>query len=137
MISQTGITENHTLQPELERKHKETVDWLSSIILWQKELAFFQTILDGTAQYFRSPEDKKKLSRFQNLFMYYHADLLIELRTKLRNHERHLTDIFSKKDIRNNPYHTEHEPLMTELEEFSKQFVQLKKDFFEFIEKIK
>lgn len=59
MVSVTGITENHTLQPSLEEKHKETLNWLSFIKLWQKELAFFQTILDGTGHYFESPEDKK------------------------------------------------------------------------------
>ncbi|MGC1241310.1 MAG: hypothetical protein WA874_06970 [Chryseosolibacter sp.] len=137
MVSVTGITENHTLQPSLEEKHKETLNWLSFIKLWQKELAFFQTILDGTGHYFESPEDKKKLSRFQNLFMYYHAELLLELRTKLRNHESNLAKIFSRNMVNDNPYYSEHDPLMAEMGDFSKHFSELKKDFFTFIEKIK
>ena len=136
MISTTETREPHALQPELDSKHKETLTWLSSIKLWQKELAFFQTILDGTAQYFKSPEDKKKVSRFQNLFMYYHADLLLELRTKLRNHESLLARIFSGKEVIEDLYQSEHGPLMSELDEFSRQFTELKGDFFKFIEKI-
>lgn len=138
MVSVTGITENHILQPSLEEKHKETLNWLSFIKHWQKELTFFQTILDGTAQYFDTAEDKKKLSRFQNLFMYYHAELLLEMRTKLKNHESNLAKIFSGTTVVNdNPYYNEHEPLMTELEQFSNHFKELKKEFFAFIEKIK
>lgn len=136
MISTTETREPLIIQPELDSKHKETLNWLSSIKLWQKELAFFQTILDGTVQYFKSPEDKKKVSRFQNLFMYYHADLLLELRTKLRNHESLLVRIFSGKEVIEDLYQSEHGPLMSELEQFSRQFTELKGDFFKFIEKI-
>jgi hypothetical protein len=138
MVSVTGITENHILKPSLEEKHKETLNWLSFIKLWQKELTFFQTILDGTAQYFHAAEDKKKLSRFQNLFMYYHAELLLEMRTKLKNHESNLAKIFTSNMVVNdNPYYIEHEPLMTEMGEFSKHFKELKNEFFTFIERIK
>lgn len=137
MTSLTGISEDRILAPELERMHKETSDWLSSIKLWQKELSFFQTILDGTAHYFTTPEDKKKVSRFQNLIIYYHAEVLPELRTKLRNHESHLGELFTGKDPGTNPYYGEHPGVMGELEAFSKQFAELKNDFFKFIEKLK
>lgn len=128
---------NHTLQASLESKHKETLDGLSTIKLWQKELSFFQTLLDGAAKYFDSPEDKKKISRFQNLFLYYHAELLIAFRAKLRNHELHLADIMRNLNASDSPYYTEHTQLMTELEGFSKQFAGLKDEFFKFIERIK
>ena len=117
--------------------HKETSDWLSFIKLWRKELSFFQTILDGTAHYFTTPEDKKKVSRFQNLILYYHAEVLLELRTKLRNHESHLGELFTRKNAGANPYYPEHPSVMGELESFSKQFAELKNDFFKFIEKLK
>ncbi len=137
MISRTGTNENQTIEPELESMHQETSDWISSIKLWQKELSFFQTMLDGTAHYFTSPEDKKKVSRFQNLIMYYHAEVLIELRTKLRNHESHLGELFTKKNADINPYYPEHPSIMSELDAFSRQFAELKNDFFKFIEKLK
>jgi len=137
MIAINGTSGNPTHLSELESKHKETLDWLSSIKLWQKELAFFQTILDGTAHYFKTPEDKKKVSRFQNLFLYYHAEVLLELRTKLRNHDNHLANIFSKNYSSENNYNNEHEVVMSELRAFSKQFGELKNDFFKFIEKLK
>ena len=137
MISTTETREPLTIQPELDSKHKETLAWLSSIKLWQKELAFFQTILDGTAHYFTSPEDKKKVSRFQNLIMYYHADVLIDLRTKLRNHESHLLSIMTEKNVSDSPYYQEHESIMSELQVFSETFAELKNDFFKFVEKLK
>jgi hypothetical protein len=136
MISTASTTGNHTLESELEIKHKETLDWLSSIKLWQKELAFFQTILDGTARYFKTPEDKKKVSRFQNLFLYYHAELLLELRAKLRKHENHLATIVSKHYSSESNYFNEHEVVISEMEQFSKLFAELKNDFFRFIEKV-
>lgn len=137
METLTGIPGNFTLQPALQDKHRETLNWLSSIKLWQKELAYFQTILDGTAHYFESTNDKKKISRFQNLFMYYHAEVLIELRTKLRNHESHLARIMTRKNVSDSDYFREHNLVIPELEEFSKHFTELKNDFFRFIEKIK
>lgn len=137
MATVTGTTENEVVSPVLEEKHRETVNWLSAIKLWQKELAFFQTILDGTAHFFTTAEDKKKISRFQNLFMYYHAELLLEFRTRLRNHDNQLANMLSKGTVTEAAYLNEHQPLMAELEQFSKSFTELKSDFYKFLEKIK
>ncbi|HET9487950.1 MAG TPA: hypothetical protein VFO54_10960 [Chryseosolibacter sp.] len=137
MISVVGTTGDHALQPALEEKHKETTKWISSIKLWQKELAFFQTLLDGTVQYFTTADDKKKVSRFQNLFMYYHVEVLPELRVKLRVNERHLGNALTDMNVSDSAYYEEHKSIMSELEQFSKTFAELRNDFFKFIEKIK
>lgn len=125
------------VNPVLEEKHRETIVWFSTIKLWQKELTFFQSMLEETAHLVRKPEDRKKVSRFQNLFIYYHAELLLELRTKLRNHETLLMNILTKGAADQDAYLKDHEPLMTELAQFSKVFTDLKKDFFTFVERTK
>lgn len=46
MVSVTSTTDNYILQPGLLSKHRQTLDWLSSAVLWKKELALFQKLLD-------------------------------------------------------------------------------------------
>lgn len=71
------------------------------------------------AHVFPSIKDKKSISHFQNLFIYYRAEVVTDLREKLLKHESRLADI------------------MTKREQFSKQFTALNNDFFKFIEKLK
>lgn len=37
MISVTSVTDNYILQPTLLNKHKKTLEWLSTAVLWKSE----------------------------------------------------------------------------------------------------
>src|SRR5690349_12655805 len=90
MISVTAVTDKYILQPTLIAKHKETLDWLSAAVLWKRELAFFQKLLDKYGPLFTSPENKKQLGHFQNLIIYYNGELVNALTSQLRHHEKKL-----------------------------------------------
>ncbi len=131
-----GATENYILQPALLDKHRDTLNCLSSTMLWISEISFFQKMLDGTAQLFTLPADQKMVIHFQDLFMYYHVDVIWGLRKKLLALEIRLASLMLNKEISDNLYYTEHKSLMSELNQFSTTFREMKNDFFKFIEKL-
>lgn len=136
MISVTSITDRYILQPSLLQKHKTTLNWLSAIALWKREVTFFQKLIDRYAPGFTTPEAKKELGHFQSLITYYHGQLLIELSATLRNHERKLAEILETRNESDTRYFKEHEGIMNELEAFQTQFSSLKEELFNRIEKI-
>ena len=135
MISVTSATNRYIVQPTLLNKHRKTLEWLSSAVLWKHELAFFQKLLDQYAPKFSAVEDKQKIDHFQNIVLYYRGELINELTDKLRLHEKKLADMLERKNESKTEYFKEHDALMNELESFNKQFVQYKEEFFEFIER--
>ena len=88
MISPLSVTDRYIIQPTLIGKHKKTMEWISAAVLWKNEMAFFQKILDKFALKFSSAEDKKAVSHFQSIITYYNSELLNDVTTKLRHHEK-------------------------------------------------
>ena len=136
MISVTSGTNEYILQPSLLEKHRRTLNWLSSSLLWQREFNFFQKLLDQNAAKATSVDEKKKIDHFQNLIIYYNNELIPEFRKKLRDHENRLADMLKTKNELKIQYFKEHETLMQELESFNIRFVEYKEELFEFIEKL-
>ena len=136
MISVTSGTNEYILQPSLLEKHRITLNWLSSSLLWQREFNFFQKLLDQNAGKLTSVDGKKKIDHFQNLIIYYNGELIPELRKKLRDHENRLADMLKTKNELKTQYFKEHETLMQELESFNIRFVEYKEELFEFIERL-
>ena len=136
MVSVTSGTNEYILQPSLLEKHRRTLNWLSSTLLWQREFNFFQKLLDQNAAKFTSVDDKKKIDHFQNLIIYYLGELIPELRKKLRDHENRLADMLKTKNELKTQYFKEHQTVMQELESFNIRFVEYKEELFEFIEKL-
>lgn len=136
MISVTAGTNEYILQPSLLEKHRKTLNWLSSTILWQREFNFFQKLLDQNAMKLTSVDDKKKIDHFQNLIIYYNGELIPEFQKKLRDHENRLADMLKTKNELKTQYFKEHEAIMQALESFNIRFVEYKEELFEFIEKL-
>jgi len=136
MISVTAVTDNYILQAPLLLKHKQTLEWLSASILWKRELAFFQKLLDKYAAQVKEPEDKKKIEHFQNVTVYYRYELIDTFASRLRQHEKNLAEMLESRDETKIDYIKEHEGLMNELEALSKQFTQNKEELYSFIETV-
>ena len=136
MISVTSVTNDYILQPSLIEKHRRTLNWLSATVLWQREMNFFQKLLDENASKVTGVDDKKKIDHFQNLIIYYNGDLILTLRKKLRGHECNLADMLKEKNELKTEYFKEHDVIMQELESFSNSFAEYKAELFEFIEKV-
>ncbi len=136
MISVTSVTDKYILQPLLIGEHRRTLDWLSSTVLWNKELNFFQKLLDKYAGKFVEVEDKKKVDHFQSIVTYYKLEVLVNLSEKLRNHERKLADMLETRDETKTEYFKEHADLMKELESANIQLSHYKDELFSFIEKV-
>lgn len=135
MISPISVTRNYILQPELLEKHTRTVNWLSASLLWKGELTFFQKTLDEHAAFFTSPDDKKQVAYFQELLLYYKDVAVVELRSRLRNHEARLASMLETKNEANVQYYKEHDNIMQKLEMFSILFKRFRNDFLLFMEK--
>ena len=134
MISVTSTTDKYILQPSLVIKHKKSLEWLSAAVLWKRELAFFQKLLDQYSPKFTLVEDKKRIDHFQCLITYYSAELIDSLTSRLRLHEKRLAQMLELRDELKTEYLKEHDGLMNELEALNIQFIEYKKEFFQFIE---
>jgi hypothetical protein len=136
MVSVISGTNEYILQPSLLEKHRITLNWLSSTLLWQREFNFFQKLLDQNAPKLTSVDEKKKIDHFQNLIIYYNSELIPEFRKKLRDHEHRLADMLKTKNELKTQYFKEHETIMQELESFNIRFVEYKEELFDFIEQL-
>jgi hypothetical protein len=136
MISVTSITDNYILQPTLLDKHRKTLEWLSTAILWKLELGFFQKMLDQYASSVSTIEGKKRLDHFQNVIIYYKNELIDTFSSRLRLHEKKLAEMLESRDETKTEYFKEHDGLMSELEALNSQFNQNKEELFSFIEKV-
>lgn len=135
MISVTSVTDKYILQPSLLSKHRSSLDWISATVLWKRELAFFQKLLDQHASKFPSSEDKKRIDHFQSIITYYNGELIDSFATRLRLHEKKLAEMLHSQNELNTGYFKEHDALMGELETLSAQFAEYKEEVFAFIEK--
>lgn len=134
MISVTSVTDRYALQPGIIIKHKKSLEWLSSTVLWKREFSFFQKLLDQYATKFSSADDKKKIGHLQSIITYYGGELIDSYAAKLREHEKRLAQALEDRDETQTRYFMEHDALMGELESLHGQIVQYKEEFFHFIE---
>ena len=134
MVSVLASTGRYILQPSIVEMHTTTLEWLSALELWKKEVQFFQKLLDQHTAQISSPEIKKQVDHFQHLITYYGGELISLLRKKLHQHESSLAHLLQEADETETGYFYEHKSLMEELESFRKTFYQFKHDYIEFIE---
>jgi hypothetical protein len=131
MVIVMNANGNHASQSELIEKHTETVDWLSSSILWKSELQNFQNMLEERALHTFSKAGKVDADHFQLMILHYLSEIE-KLRGKLRHHETILGKLLESNDVSPNQGGEEHEYLMNLLESFSKTYKQFRKEFFQF-----
>jgi hypothetical protein len=123
------------LQTSVTNLHNQSLEWLSATVLWKREVAFFQKLLDTYSPNFSALSDKKKIDHFQNIITYYGGELIDTFRKKIKDHEHKLADLLQQTNEADAEYFQEHITLIDELISFSKQFAELKHDFFSFIER--
>ncbi|MDZ7646484.1 MAG: hypothetical protein U5K54_04520 [Cytophagales bacterium] len=131
LLSTTG---KYLLQPSLMEMHHNSLEWLSTTVLWKQEVAFFQKLLDRHSPQVTSLDDKKRVSHFQNVITYYGGELIDTLRKKIKVHEHKLADRLKELKTADAEYYQEHGELMEELSAFMKTFNSFKSDFFSFID---
>jgi hypothetical protein len=135
MVSVLASTGRYILQPSLVEMHTTTLEWLSALELWKKEVQFFQKLLDQHTTQISSPDIKKQVDHFQHLITYYGGELISLLRKKLHQHESHLARMLREQNESDTEYFHEHKGNMEEVEAFRKTFYQFKHDYIEFIER--
>jgi hypothetical protein len=136
MISVTSVTDRYVLQPTTIARHKKTLEWLSATVLWKREMAFFQKLLDQYAPRYTSEQDKQQVDHFQSIILYYKGELIDATAAKLRQHELRLAEALEKRDETKVQYFSEHDTLMKELEAMNDQVAQYKEELLTFIEKV-
>lgn len=135
MISVLAPTGKYILQPSLQEMHSTSLQWLSALELWKKEVGFFQKLLDRHTEQITDANVKKQVDHFQHLITYYGGELISRLRKRLHQHEGSLARMLREMDESDTQYFHEHQGIMDELSSFQKTFYQFKHDFIEFIER--
>jgi hypothetical protein len=135
MISVTATTGKYILQPSLVTMHQESLNWISAIELWKRELSFFQKLLDQHAPKMTNVEFKKQIDHYQNLITYYRGELVDTLRKNLRDHEHRLASMLQELNEADVEYFKEHQGVIEKVSSFQKVFAEFKHGFFEFIER--
>ena len=125
------------LERSLSDTHKVNQQWASKIELWKLELTFFQKLLDIYGPNCENIDQKKEMDHFQNLLIYYSGELLDQYNQKVRRHEKLLKIIVSDPKTNEEPsYRNEHIELENEINAFIKEFINYKKEFYSFMEKL-
>lgn len=125
------------LEESLETLHRESQNWTSELKLWKIELKFFQKLLDNNSQKFDSIEDKKRMSHFQNLIIYYIGEVLDQFKQKIRRHEKYLAEeLTNKEHLDESEYRKRHAEIASHVGSFRIEFIMYKREFFDFIEKV-
>ena len=118
----------------MEQLHQESRNWLSSIDLWRIELEFFQRMLDRVAMRLRSEDDKKRISHFQNLIVYFGGELLDQVEHDVFKHERQLGyQLEHPASIEEQYYRQMHKRYGDAVRAFDQDFREYKKDFYRFV----
>jgi hypothetical protein len=134
MNSVTPVTDYHIILPVTLQRHKATAEWLSTSLLWKKELKFFQKLLDLFAPKFTSLAEKQSVDHFQSIITYYDGELIDAYKSKLRHHEKKLSQMLERGDEPDTRYFNEHDTLMNDLDAINKQLSEYKDEFYTFIE---
>lgn len=128
--------DNHLLEEGLEVLHHESQHWSSEIKLWKIELSFFQKLLDKNSQKFTSIDEKKRMSHFQNLIIYYDGEVLDRFVQNIRKHEQYLANEMAESGkLDDAKYRKIHREVGSHVASFRVEFNVYKNGFFDFIEK--
>jgi hypothetical protein len=134
MISLTTIGDNYIFQRPLLAKHQETLEWLSAIVLWKSELSFFQKLLDRHVLKLATSDTRTHAEHCQNVIIYFKCEVIDALTTRLRQHEKKLSEMLESRSELKSNYFGEHESLMNELELVNSRFIRYRHELFAFIE---
>jgi hypothetical protein len=134
MISVLGTTGKYILQPGLITMHQESLNWISAVALWKRELSFFQRLLDEQSTKSNEVDFKKTVDHYQHLITYYNGELVDQLRKKLRGHENKLAAMLQELNEADVEYFKEHTGVIAEVSAFAQVFSDFKHNFFGFIE---
>ena len=134
MVSPSVSTNRYILQPALIQKHKDSIDWLSSVAFWKDELSFFSKVLGDHSTDHQNINFKMQLDHFEHLINYYRFEVTEQLREKLIAHEMHLARMLRNHDESDLIYFREHDAVMDALRSFQTSMDELKLNFIQFIE---
>lgn len=128
---------DYLLGRSLIETHKVSTELLSDIELWKVELRFFQKLMDLYSVNCETVDQKKELSHFQNLLIYYDGELLDQYRQRIRRHDKFLAEILDHRaNGTEEEYRVEQTELENDLEAFIREFRNYKKEFYSFLEKL-
>lgn len=124
------------LQVNIEDMHRQTLDWLSTTLLWSRETSFFQKLVNTYSPKFTSGDDKKRVGELQKFISLYSSDLVENFRQLLRHHENKLADLYKERKEADTLYLEEHKNLMNELAAFSERYHKFRNELFSMVEKV-
>jgi hypothetical protein len=109
----------------LLEKHRRTLNWLSSTLLWQREFNFFQKLLDQNAAKLDIRRRQEKIDHFQNLILYYNSELILAFEKNSAITKIACGYVKDKKMKQRPQYFKEHDAIMQELESFHHQVLRI------------
>lgn len=130
------LSGNYLLQWNVDDLHHETLDWLSTTALWNRETAFFQKLLDTYGPKFTSHEEMQRREVLQKFIDEYSSDVVTRFRESLLDHESKLAGLLRDRKNPEPSYLHEHRTLIAELTTFGVGYRKFKNDLFSLIEKV-
>lgn len=127
---------NFMLQVNIEDLHRQTLDWLSTTLLWSREASFFQKLVNAYGPKFTSDDDKKRIEGLQKFISLYSTDLVENFRQLLRHHENKLATMYKERKEADAAYIEEHKNLIVELSAFNERYHKFKNELYSMIEKV-
>jgi chromosome segregation ATPase len=112
-----------------ETLHTEHKDWEAEISYWHNECIYFGNVLLGMLE---RTEDEKEIDRIEEFKSKFDNlnDRLAEVHNQINAHEQALNDPFANNGL--TELAIQHDQMRWQIEEFHKQFRDLKNDFYKF-----
>ncbi|MEN7546748.1 hypothetical protein AAG747_02435 [Rapidithrix thailandica] len=127
----------YLLKASLQDLHRQNLERLSETQLWREEINFFQKLLERYSSQISSSEQRKKISHFQNLIIYYNGELLDQFTHDLKKHEKYLSRLLQDNEsYSEESFRQTHIKLLDELKSFKKEFIEMKRNLFLFTESL-
>lgn len=123
------VNDMYIQQKALIGKHKKATEWLSTIVVWKREIIFFQKILSDIAAKPHNQENKNKIDYFKQVAD-EKATQLKNLVARLRSDEKRLAEMVEARKDPGDDYLHAHDALMNELEVLDKHLHSYKEVLF-------
>jgi hypothetical protein len=112
--------------------HEESIEWLSEISFFRKEIAFFFTLLEKIIDI---NSQHKTLLSIENQLIDLSSKKLDELNMEVQRHEEFLVVIMETRRHDETVYRSKHYTLSKKFQDFEKEMKTFKRNFFQVVEK--
>ncbi len=126
----------YLLEAGLEVLHQQSREWLSEIIFWRDETAFFYSLIVKKTLKSVPLNAKNKIQKIENELIKITGADLGNLESEVIQHEHYLNRLILTNRLDEREYRNKHRELTLKFMEFEYRLKNLKKEVFNLVESI-